>query len=154
MNGRFWANVAIGLPSPLVHYSVRPMRFTINVITQEGLYQNKVNSSLVSTYNCKMDYFPESAKSKRGKRQIVSRQLQMCEEQCMEICSNKIGNFSLLPRQSIRSVVINNLLLFYCKTGTLLSIPFWRITSSHRNGELTHKYRVWSNGCKMNPYQL
>ena len=51
------------------------MRFTINVITQEGLYQNKVNSSLVSTYNCKMDYCPESAKSKRGKRQIVSRQL-------------------------------------------------------------------------------
>ena len=55
INGRFWANVAIGLPSPLAHYSARPMRFTINVITQKGLYQNKVNFSLVSTYNCKMD---------------------------------------------------------------------------------------------------
>ena len=98
INGRFWANVAIGLPSPLAHYSARPMRFTINVITQKGLYQNKVNFSLVSTYNCKMDYCSESAKSKRGKRQIESRQLQKYEEQCMEICSNKIGNFSLLPR--------------------------------------------------------
>ena len=56
----------MGLPSLLAHYSARPMRFTINVITQEGLYQNKANSSLVSTYNCKMDYCPKSAKSKRG----------------------------------------------------------------------------------------
>ena len=94
INGRFWANVAIGLPSPLAHYSARPMPY----ITQEGLYQNKANSSLVSTYNCKMDYCSESAIRKRDKLQIVSRQLQMCEEQCMEICSNKIGNFSLLPR--------------------------------------------------------
>ena len=43
------------------------MRFTINIITQEGLYQKKVNSSLISIYNYKMDYCPESAKSKRGK---------------------------------------------------------------------------------------
>ena len=28
----------------------------IYIIKQEGLYQNKVNSSLVSTCNCKMDY--------------------------------------------------------------------------------------------------
>ena len=27
------------------------------VIKQEGLYQNKVNSSLVSICNCKMDYY-------------------------------------------------------------------------------------------------
>ena len=29
----------------------------IYVIKQEGLYQNKVNSSLVSTFNCKMGYW-------------------------------------------------------------------------------------------------
>ena len=28
----------------------------IYITKQEGLYQNKVNSSLVSTCNCKMDY--------------------------------------------------------------------------------------------------
>ena len=28
----------------------------IYIIKQEGLYQSKVNSSLVSTYNCKMCY--------------------------------------------------------------------------------------------------
>ena len=28
----------------------------IYIQKQEGLYQNKVNSSLVSTCNCKMDY--------------------------------------------------------------------------------------------------
>ena len=28
----------------------------IYIIKQEGLYQNKVNSSLVSTFNCKMGY--------------------------------------------------------------------------------------------------
>ena len=28
----------------------------IYITKQEGLYQNKVNSSLVSTGNCKMDY--------------------------------------------------------------------------------------------------
>ena len=29
----------------------------IYIIKQEGLYQNKVNSSLVITCNCKMGYF-------------------------------------------------------------------------------------------------
>ena len=29
----------------------------IYITKQEGLYQNKVNSSLVSTCNCKMDYW-------------------------------------------------------------------------------------------------
>ena len=31
----------------------------IYITKQEGLYQNKVNSSLVFTANCKMDYWPE-----------------------------------------------------------------------------------------------
>ena len=36
----------------------------IYIIKQEGLYQNKVNSSIVSTCNCKMGYSSDDTKAK------------------------------------------------------------------------------------------
>ena len=37
-------------------YTLQHKKDMIYIIKQEGLYQKKVNSSLVSTGNCKMDY--------------------------------------------------------------------------------------------------
>ena len=54
----------------------------IYITKQEGLYQNKVNSSLVSTCNCKMDYgnviLIAGTKLKFGTKKCIFKKRYIC----------------------------------------------------------------------------